>query len=88
MHLLFSDLITNTNITFEQVTKHMAIKELMGGLYRTSYRTFKIKFPYKADGTFYFFGTKEGAVEAAGKLQKQIKHMYAPKITEITKSMQ
>jgi hypothetical protein len=64
------------------------VKELNGLYGAGPFRAFKIKFPYKAQGTYLYFGTPTDAKEEAMKLQKKINHPYAPKITEITKSLQ
>lgn len=62
------------------------VRELSGLYAAGMFRAWKIKFPYKTLGTFVFFGSKTDANEAAAKLRKSLKHPYAPKITEITKS--
>jgi len=62
------------------------VRELSGLYAAGMFRVWKIKFPYKTSGTFVFFGSKTDASAAAAKLQKSLKHPYAPKITEITKS--
>jgi len=64
------------------------VREFSGLYSAGTYRAWKIKFPYKVHGTFIFFGSQTDAKEAAAKLQKSLKHPYAPKISEVTKTFE
>lgn len=54
------------------------------GLYNIStYRLWKITFPYKVYGTFIFGGSKAEAISASEKLMVKIKHPYKATIKEV-----